>query len=86
MARSLFSFLDADKSGAVSVKELYNFFEGCIGTLPREYVEGFLERLDSNKDGEISESEFLTFVKENRSRACNLCSISQYHFMPSDMR
>ncbi|VDM21324.1 unnamed protein product [Hydatigera taeniaeformis] len=54
MARSLFRLLDADKSGAVSVKELYNFFEGCIGTLPREYVEGFLERLDSNRDGEIN--------------------------------
>ncbi|KAL5970681.1 16 kDa calcium-binding protein [Taenia solium] len=86
MARSLFSFLDADKSGAVSVKELYNFFEGCIGTLPRKYVEGFLEGLDSNKDGEISESEFLAFVKENRSRACSLCSISHSQFMPPDMR
>ncbi|KAL5107813.1 16 kDa calcium-binding protein [Taenia crassiceps] len=86
MARSLFNFLDTDKSGAVSVKELCNFFEGCIGTLPREYVASFLEGLDSNKDGEISESEFLTFVKENRSRACNLCSVSQHQFMPSDMR
>ncbi|CDS37771.1 Calcium binding protein [Echinococcus multilocularis] len=62
MARSLFQFLDTDRSGSVSVKEMYSFFESCIGTLPREYVEGFLNGLDSNKDGEISEPEFLTFV------------------------
>ncbi|EUB58582.1 calcium-binding protein [Echinococcus granulosus] len=86
MARSLFQFLDTDKSGSVSVKEMYNFFESCIGTLPREYVEGFLNGLDSNKDGEISEPEFLTFVKENWSRRCSHCSTSQHQFIPSDMR
>ena len=86
MARSLFQFLDADKSGTVSMKELYKFFESCIGALPKEYVEGFLEGLDQNNDGEISEEEFLAFVKKNWSKRCSCCSNMQQRFMPSAMR
>ncbi|VDN97966.1 unnamed protein product [Rodentolepis nana] len=86
MARSLFQFLDTDKSGSVSVKELYKFFESCIGTLPKEYVENFLVGLDANNDGEISEKEFLDFVKRNKSKRCSCCQNTQQQFMPSAMR
>ena len=86
MARSLFHFLDTDKSGAVSMKELYKFFESCIGALPKEYVIGFLEGLDENNDGEISEAEFLAFVKKNWSKRCACCSNTQQDFIPSAMR
>ncbi|VDD84249.1 unnamed protein product [Mesocestoides corti] len=86
MARSLFGFLDTDKSGSVSTKELYSFFEGCIGCLPKEYVTDFLNGLDENKDGEISEAEFLAFVKKNRAKQCAGCAASQQSFVPSSMR
>ncbi|VDM04449.1 unnamed protein product [Schistocephalus solidus] len=85
-ASSLFHLLDTDRSGKVSLSEMRHFFESCVGQLPKEYVTDFLRSLDENKDGEISEEEFITFMRKTWQNQCCCCSGAQQQFIPKKLR
>ncbi|KAL3314454.1 hypothetical protein Ciccas_006928 [Cichlidogyrus casuarinus] len=85
-AKCLFTFLDKDKSGKISLDELKRFFEISVGTIPQDYIQSFLDGLDENRDGEISEPEFIAFIKESWTKQCCNCSAAQRQFVPQQMR
>ncbi|KAH9280208.1 hypothetical protein ECG_06303 [Echinococcus granulosus] len=51
----LFDELDKDKSGKISCAELKSALQSCSAEpLDDDHVKAFLDKLDSNKDGELS--------------------------------
>ncbi|VDK38331.1 unnamed protein product [Taenia asiatica] len=56
----LFAELDKDKSGKISCAELKSALESYSAEpLDESHVKAFLDKLDSNKDGELSLDELM---------------------------
>lgn len=63
-ARTRFTRMDSDKNGILSQEEFHNY----IKLRRMEHKAKKLELMDSNKDGKVSESEYVTYKAENAKR------------------
>ena len=68
--RKLFVDLDVDKSGYLSAEELDDGLKRL--RIPRKYRQQVMGQGDLNKDGRLSENEFITYVKAREEDARNL--------------
>ncbi|VDN13253.1 unnamed protein product [Dibothriocephalus latus] len=91
--RCFFKRYDANGDKKISFTEYHNgllayLFQNlrCVGQLPKEYVADFLKSLDENNDGEISEQEFITFMRKTWQNQCCCCSGAQQQFIPKKLR
>nr|P82978.1 RecName: Full=Calhepatin [Lepidosiren paradoxa] len=61
--RERFEALDKDKSGTLSVDELYEGVHAVHPKVSRNDIVKIIEKVDTNKDGQVSWQEFIEAFK-----------------------
>ncbi|XP_043941887.1 calhepatin [Protopterus annectens] len=61
--RERFVLLDKDKSGNLSVDEIYQGVHEVHPAVSRDDIVKLIEKVDTNKDGQVSWQEFLEAFK-----------------------
>jgi Ca2+-binding EF-hand superfamily protein len=68
---TIFSSMDTDNSGEISLAEVRSFMENTDGAVPEQQVQDRFAQMDVNQDGIVSKEEYL-------SRAVNATNVSPF--------